>query len=822
MFMALRQEDRHAVTEILSQTPDIPDTCQWALFLRNHDELTLEMVTDEERDYMYQVYAADPQMRINLGIRRRLAPLVENSRRRVELLNILLFSLPGTPIVYYGDEVGMGDNIYLGDRNGVRTPMQWSSDRNGGFSRADPARLFAPPIMDPVYGYQAINVEAQERYPFSLLNWMKRLIGMRRQHRVFGRGSLEFVGCANRKVLAYLRRDAHETILVVANLSRSLQPAELDLKSVAGLIPVEMFGQSEFPRVTEQPYFLTLGPYAAYYMTLQQSPMQVTPRVSTPPDPDVALAESLPALLVGVDWQTLLDGAARTVLERRALAPFLQRQRWFASKSREIRTVEFSDWTTVRSGQEPAFLAIISVLYTDGWTDSYVVPMALLSGAAADQAVRSSPSTVIARITGARKGAIVDGMLDNDVCERLLDTAIREGRLATMKGGVRGTSAGAGVDLPSEHVWTRVAGDQSNTLAFVNDRYVLKVFRRIEPGINPELDIARYLTSKHFRHTPTLVGALEYDRPAHESGTLGLVETAAQHQGTAWQFSIDELSRYYERVAAREAGAREQADVNTGSEPTPFFKALESWYLTSATTLGRRTAELHIALADSTDPAFAPEPTRRDDLVALAEMFRENARTSLDLLQTNEPLLPESTRALAAQVLASRTALVERSGAIEGLANAGARIRIHGDYHLGQVLKAEEDFVILDFEGEPARSLAERKSKHSPLKDVAGMMRSFSYAAYAALFAFCLNAPDEFATLEPWADTWRHWAGRAFLTGYRDVMAGYGAAILPDDAGVRTLLRAYMLEKAFYEMRYELNSRPDWVRIPLAGILHLR
>src|SRR5689334_15029403 len=321
MFMALRQEDRHAITEILSQTPEIPETSQWALFLRNHDELTLEMVTDEERDYMYSVYAADPQTRLNLGIRRRLAPLVENSRRRVELLNSMLFSLPGTPVIYYGDEIGMGDNVYLGDRNGVRTPMQWSPDRNAGFSRADAARLYAPPIQDPVYGYQAINVEAQERYPFSLLNWMKRLIAMRKQHRVFGRGTLEFVSCPNRKVLAYLRRDDRETVLIIANLSRTVQPAELDLKAFVGLIPIEMSGMTEFPRITERPYFLTLGPYASYWFSLQQAPMQMSQIASRsgPADPNAVIVEALPALIVGGDWQNVLESATRVVIERQAL-----------------------------------------------------------------------------------------------------------------------------------------------------------------------------------------------------------------------------------------------------------------------------------------------------------------------------------------------------------------------------------------------------------------------------------------------------------------------------------------------------------------------
>jgi maltose alpha-D-glucosyltransferase/alpha-amylase len=269
MYMALLQEDRHPITEILAQTPPIPDSCSWATFLRNHDELTLEMVTDEERDYLYQAYAADPRMRINHGIRRRLAPLLENSRPRIELLTGLLFSLPGTPVLYYGDEIGMGDNIYLGDRNGVRTPMQWTGDRNAGFSRADPARLYAPVIMDPVYGYQAINVEAQERSPHSLLYWMKHMIALRRRHRVFSRGTLEFLRPANRKILAFLRAYEGETVLVVANLARTVQPAELDLSVFNGRTPVEMVGATEFPRIGELPYFLTLGPYSFYWFVLR-------------------------------------------------------------------------------------------------------------------------------------------------------------------------------------------------------------------------------------------------------------------------------------------------------------------------------------------------------------------------------------------------------------------------------------------------------------------------------------------------------------------------------------------------------------------------
>jgi maltose alpha-D-glucosyltransferase/alpha-amylase len=269
IFMALRLEDRLPITDIMSRTPEIPASCQWGLFLRNHDELTLEMVTDDERDYMYFAYGSDPRMRLNVGIRRRLAPLMENNRRRIELMNSILFSFPGTPIIYYGDEIGMGDNIYLGDRNGVRTPMQWSTDRNAGFSRANPARLYSPLIIDPVYGYEAINVETQLNDSSSLLHWMRNMIALRKVFRVFGRGTLEFFEPANKKILTYLRRYEGDQVLCVANLSRFPQPVELDLSSVAGMTPVEMLGYTEFPQIDANPYRLSLGPYGFLWFELQ-------------------------------------------------------------------------------------------------------------------------------------------------------------------------------------------------------------------------------------------------------------------------------------------------------------------------------------------------------------------------------------------------------------------------------------------------------------------------------------------------------------------------------------------------------------------------
>jgi maltose alpha-D-glucosyltransferase / alpha-amylase len=448
MFMALQQEDRHPITDIVRQTPDIPESCQWGVFLRNHDELTLEMVTDEEREHMKRVYAADPRMLINGGIRRRLAPLVENGRRRIELLHSLLFSLPGTPVIYYGDEIGMGDNIYLGDRNGVRTPMQWTGDRNAGFSRTDPARLYAPPIMDPVYGYQAVNVEAQERAPFSLLNWMKRMIALRKQFKVFGRGTMEFLPAPNRKVLAYVRRHEDQLVLCVANVSSKVQPAELDLSAFAGMTPVEMLGLTEFPKIGTQPYFLTLPPYYFYWFSLRVAPAAVTaPQPALPATAADAIKAALPALLMSAIWESLLDGNVRTLIEKEALVPFLQRQSWFGGAARKTRAARFVDWGLLRGGQHPVFITIVEVDYKAGPSERYLLPLTVLTGAAAETLLSGSPEVALARITGARKGLVVDGTAGDAGAHTLLDALESPEAMVRMKHGtvrVRRASAAGG------------------------------------------------------------------------------------------------------------------------------------------------------------------------------------------------------------------------------------------------------------------------------------------------------------------------------------------------------------------------------------------
>ena len=814
MFMGVQQEDRHPIVEILRQTPDIPDNCQWAMFLRNHDELTLEMVTDEERDYMYRAYAADPQMRINLGIRRRLAPLLDNNRRRIELLNSLLFSMPGTPIIYYGDEIGMGDNIYLGDRNGVRTPMQWTGDRNGGFSKADPARLYAPPIMDPVYGYQAINVEAQERAPFSLLSWMKRMIGLRRQATVFGRGSIEFLPAQNRKVLAYVRALRDDTVLCIANLSRTVQPVELDLSRFKGMTPVEMLGLTEFPKVGELPYFLTLSPYGFYWFRLQQAPAAIATRLAPESHADVPAA---PALLMGAAWDTLLEGNVRTLIERDLLMPFLLRQRWYGGKGRPARGVRFVDWGLLRTGPHPLFLTVVDVEFADGAREQYFLPLAICAYHGAKGLAERYPHAVLANITGARKGILFDAWLDDRFARTLLEAIARQEKTTMRRGLISALAVGRFADLrgTDELRVSRLSAEQSNTSILYGDRLILKLFRRLQTGINPDFEIGRQLTEAvGFTRVPAIAGALEYAGTAEEPTTVAMLQELVESQGDGWQHATDEVDRFFDRVEARPI-------TDTPSAMTDAMAG----YLPAAELLGRRTGEMHLALAsDSSAPGFAPEPFTQTDLSAVVDDTLAQAQRALQavdrLLADGGDALPAEVRSSAEWLLQSRDTLAGRIRSAPALAFAGSKIRVHGDYHLGQVLWSEGDFYLLDFEGEPARPIEQRRQKQSPLKDVAGMVRSFGYAAYAGLFAHTASRPGEFERLEPWARIWQTQATAAFLRGYFDATAG--ALFIPAEVSQRDgLLQLFELDKALYELNYELNNRPDWVRIPLRGIFDI-
>jgi maltose alpha-D-glucosyltransferase/alpha-amylase len=826
MFMAIHMEDRFPIIDILEQTPPIPDSCQWAIFLRNHDELTLEMVTDEERDYMYRVYANDPQARVNLGIRRRLAPLLGNHRRKIELMNGLLLSLPGTPVIYYGDEIGMGDNIYLGDRNGVRTPMQWSADRNAGFSRANPQRLYLPVIIDPEYHPEALNVEAQQNNLHSLLWWMKRLIALRKRHVAFSRGSMTFLYPDNRRVLAFVRQHQAERVLVVANLSRFVQYVELDLSAFSDLVPVELFGTTDFPPIGKRPYLLTLGPHTFYWFALRtQRAATEGARRSEP---------TSPSLRVNGSCGEILAPPGKASLES-VLPAYLPRCRWFAGKARRIKSVIVTDALRVgNAAPAPLYIALLEVAYVDGGPDTYVLPMGFAEGAAAEHLAGRSPGLIIARLrcdgTG-QEGVLYDASGEAHLANALLDCIARRRRLTGTAGQLRGEPLPAFARLRGRGNETlgvtALHAEQSNTSLLYADRLILKLYRRVEGGVNLDIEMGRALTERlGFAHTPPVAGALTYEGRRGPI-TLGVLHGYVPNHGDAWAYTLSTLPAYFEAALlqrrrppqpAADLVARAAADLPAAAHE------LIGVYLDAAAQLGRRTAELHRALASRLDdPDFAPEPFTTLYQRGLYQSMRSRAAQAFALLRAQRRHLSDRTREAARAVLAAAPAVERRFHTLLGHKLSAARIRCHGDYHLGQVLHTGKDFIIIDFEGEPARALSERRIKRSPLRDVAGMLRSFHYAVYTAWsdpsVGAVVRAEDE-RRLEPWAQFWYRCVSATFLHAY--LVTAEDAVFVPRSAAeLAVMLGAYQLEKALYELEYELNNRPDWVHLPLRGLTEL-
>jgi maltose alpha-D-glucosyltransferase/alpha-amylase len=813
MYMAIAQEDRHPVVEIMQQTPDIPETCQWAIFLRNHDELTLEMVTSKERDYMYRMYAADPRARINLGIRRRLAPLMENDVDTIKLMNSLLLSMPGSPIVYYGDEIGMGDNIFLGDRNGVRTPMQWSPDRNAGFSRADPQRLYLPPIMDPVYGYEAVNVEAQARDPGSLLNWMRRMLAVRRTSRAFGRGRLRFLRPGNRKVLAYLRELGEEAILCVANLGRSAQPVELDLARFRGRVPLELLGRTPFPPIGELPYMLTLPAHSFYWFRLATDvpvPHWHEERMAPEDLPIVILFDGWTSFFRDrvVPWRIAMAEKTRAQLEEEVLPRYLQTQRWYAAKGETVKGVRLLDhllWDT------PAGEWMIALFNTEGGgqTSCYFIPLALAWEDTEEERLKALGSVTIARVRQqASVGVLADAFGDEGFCRAVAIAIGRGGQIDTANGVIRFLPTRSYPELAGNDVASlRISiphGLSSNTIVTLGQRLFLKGYRRVRRGVNPEVEIGRFLTDvAHFTNCVPLAGVVEHVDREGAVTTLAVLQAYVSNQGDAWSYTLEYLARFLD---TQRAAAEVPPDVHGA-------------YLALIQTLGTRTAELHAAFARKTgDPAFDPEPARPEDYAEWRRRLQEDAVATFDLLGRRAEQLTGPVAADARRLVDRREQVFAKVAALPMPTNTTLKTRHHGDYHLGQVLISKNDFIITDFEGEPARTLEERRRKHTPLRDVAGMVRSFSYAAGAAL-GRAVELPDEEARLAPLAADWENEARNAFLTSYDETARRAG--IYASESELRSLLAIFELEKALYELRYELNNRPDWVRWPLASITRL-
>jgi len=823
MYMAIGQEDRHPIVEIMEQTPDIPDTCQWAIFLRNHDELTLEMVTSRERDYMYQAYAADARARLNLGIRRRLAPLLDNDHERIKLMNSLLLSMPGAPIIYYGDEIGMGDNVFLGDRNGLRTPMQWSPDRNAGFSRADPQQLYLPPIMDPVYGYEAVNVEAQSRDRSSLLNWMKRLLQVRRSSQAFGRGTLRIIRPGNRRVLVYLREYGADTILCVANLARSAQPVELDLAEHKGAVPIELLGRAPFPPIGELPYLLTLPGYAFYWFRLSRE-------AEAPPWHDERAArEDLPVLVLIEGWSSFfpervapwranLASALRAQLEGRVVPGFLSTQRWAApagvvlghvpaARGAGLAGATLTDWLP-QADLERWLVAVFQV-HSGVQAGEYFVPLTIALEDADEARYRRLLPAALARVRQhAATGVLADAAADEDFCRLVIETIGSGRELPSQLGRIRCTATSAFAELRAAHpgelplVPAGVQG--ANTTVRIGDGFFLKIVRRVQPGNNAGVDVARYLTEvAHFPNSVPLAGFIEYQRANDASCTLALLQAFVSNQGDGWDYTVNHLVRFLEERVAQPAAPAADA---------------HGLYLALMHTLGTRTAQLHGVLAAAADPALAPEPITAADLDAWRRSASEAATAVLDRLAELLAQLPHATAAAATALLARRDELLRSVAAVPAELPGALKIRCHGDYHLRQVLLRRNDFIITDV-GAVGQSVAARRRRCSPLADVASMLRSFAYARRMALQQCSLISASERERWESQLDAWERETRNAFLGGYDEPARASG--LYASLTEITPLLRLFELEEACADLQRELPGRPDWAAVPLRTLAAL-
>lgn len=825
LFMSLRMEDRIPVVDILEQTPPIPETAQWALFLRNHDELTLEMVTDEERDYMYRMYAHVHQARLNLGIRRRLAPLVGNDRKRIELLTALLFSLPGTPVIYYGDEIGMGENIYLGDRNGVRTPMQWSADKNAGFSRANPQSLYLPINLDPENHYEAVNVDVQERNTHSLLWWMRRLIALYKRQNAFGRGTIQFLHPENRKIFACIRKYENEIILVVANLSRFVQPFELDLSAFQSLVPIELFGRTEFPQITDKPYFLTLGPHQFYWFALE--PKSAAIEIA---GTDV---QSRPLLAVEENWEEIFDGKHSLQLER-ALQSWLPSRRWFGGKAKKIKYVRVEELIPVSTETTKVFFAFLRVEFIQSEAENYSVPLACVFGDEANAIAQNSLPFVIARVAANNQsGALYEAIADKKFCTALLKLIFSSGVADGKRGKLEASRTAELEKILSEGSALEPnigKAEQSNSSILFGEKLMLKFFRRIEPGTNPDLETSRFLTARNFMHTPALTGALEYRVGKNELNTVAMMTAFVPKARDAWEYTLDTLGKFYERIATLPADKRQPplpsanvVKLSAAEIPKDAISVIDT-YTESARLLGERTAEMHLALAaEPDDKNFSPEPYTPHAQRGLFQSIRNLMRQNFQLLGKQLKKIPADVQPMAQQVIALEPEILKRLRAVYERHIDCDRIRHHGDFHLGQVLYTGKDFLIIDFEGEPAVALSERKLKRSPLRDVAGMIRSFNYAANSALLKQIERgaiADGLLPLANQWSQFWSRWVNAIYFRAYRRT-AGAAKFLPQNEMDLQAMMDAFLFRKAIYEIGYELNNRPDWIKIPLQGILEL-
>jgi maltose alpha-D-glucosyltransferase/alpha-amylase len=820
MFMALQMEDRYPITDIFDQTPPIPPTCQWAMFLRNHDELTLEMVTDEERDYMYRVYAKDAKARINLGIRHRLAPLMENDRRKIELMNSLLFAMPGTPVIYYGDEIGMGDNFHLGDRDGVRTPMQWSPDRNAGFSRTNPQQLYLPVILDPQYNYEAVNVETQKSNTSSLFWFMKHLISMRKKYKAFGRGDMKFINVDNPKVLAFRRRYEDETLLIIVNLSKFSQPAEVDLAEYNRCVPVEIFSKNSFPPVKENtPYFFTLGPHSYQWFSLENAWQQPLKK------------EELFELSLQT-WNDLTENEeVSSDLENEILPAYLVKTNWFRGKQRAIHSCTVIEHINIQHGNEPVSLLLTEVNYKSGLPETYLLPLTFAKKGFANSLLQEYPQAVLAKLKfDGEEGMLCDAFYTSPVQLWLFENIAGNQSISLETSTINFTGSPEIKKYFQEHPEIRskilLTKYQHNTAITYDNNFFLKVYRKIDTGINPDHEISQYLSQQaKFKYTPKYLGSIEWK---FRKGTfvLAMMQEMIENHGDGYSYMLERVNNYIERILAAKPDVLEKIEYRGSlvepagfeSLPVELEDLLGARAADQSRLEGVRTGELHLALAQSkASKEFSPEDFSLHYQRSLFSSMLALVRETYHTMEQTEKLVSAAEQAMIDNLLDRKNELLSVFKKIYSKKLDVVKTRIHGTLSLGQILLTGKDVAIHGFGGIPSNRYSEARLKRSPLSDVASMIRSFYYAGYEGFLSTAHVKQQEIKHLIPYANLWIHYMSGFFLKAYLETVRK--TALIPaSDEDLKVLLQYYLLEKAVYALNYELINRPEKAIIPLSMI----
>ena len=813
MFMAVQQEDRYPITDIFDQTPSIPDVCQWAIFLRNHDELTLEMVTDEERDFMYSAYAKDEKARINLGIRHRLAPLMDNNRSKIELMNSLLFSLPGTPVIYYGDEIGMGDNFYLGDRDGVRTPMQWSPDRNAGFSETNPQQLYLPVIIDPEYHYEAVNVEMQRKNTSSLFWFMKRMISMRKNYKAFGRGNMKFLPVDNPKILAFTRTYKEETLLIICNLSKYAQPAEIDLREYNGYIPIEVFSKNSFPLIKDEPYFFTLSAHSFQWFVLQKMRHQKD-NVS-----------ALPTLQLN-EWEDVLNGDARSLLENKILLSYLDKTTWFKGKGRKVDSINIQNVVAIPVVQTPVYFLLVDVNYENGLPETYHLAITAVYNDAIEKLSTNCPESVMAQMQIHNKPALLCDAYYVYPVQAFLMSRMAERSELHIGGNIvyfkSKPEVAAFLKIHAQPISKMHSGDVNNTSITYNNKFFLKMYRKIDAAVNPDVELSYYLSEEaHFNHVPGFLGTIELNR-GKDGVILGMMQVMIENHGDGESYMLERIANYIERIMARNATALHPFNKKgTLINPANFFDLPEEWQqligsrtADQASLIGLRTAEMHLTLASNTAKDFKPEEYSLHYQRSLFSTMQALIRESNQAFEKNYDTLSEEIKKEAQFVAGNKNILLAAARKIYSKKFDIWKIRTHGSYSLRKLLITGKDVVIQDFGGKPVKSYSARRLKRSALRDIAEMIISFHYIAYEGFFSSHQIQKHELKNWLPFAELWAHYISGFFLKAYFEKVEG--SALIPKEKDdLEIVLNTFLIEKSLTHFIDNIKAKPGFVTVPL-------